>query len=159
MKINGYQTTYHINIYLPTSGKENEYVEELSKLSNVIEDIEHPDVVTYVRGDANASFKARKKNGRDTLFRHFVNSMGLHHNELNHVTYHHFTGDGASDSSIDVLLESKDGSSETLSKIVCSKNSPNIDSHHDLIISKVVILPSIPKTEIILPEAPKISNN
>ena len=45
----GYQPSVHINIYLPTAGREDEFVEELSVLENVVDDIleKHPNALTY----------------------------------------------------------------------------------------------------------------
>ena len=78
----------------------------------------------------------RENNHRDKLFHHFVDNSGLHPIDIGHKTYHHFVGEGKSDSAIDVLLES-DRNSEVLSTIYCSKEDPSIDSHHDPIISHV----------------------
>ena len=61
---------------------------------------------------------------------------------MNHNTYHHFENEGRSDSNIDVLLESEttsegfpNTSNEKLSKILCSKSNPLIDSSHDALVS------------------------
>ena len=45
----GSQLSVHIAVYLPTSGQESQFIEELSKLSNCIEEISdaHPDVPIY----------------------------------------------------------------------------------------------------------------
>ena len=122
-------TTIHINIYLPTSGKESQFINCLATLQATIDDAsaQYPDALIYVRGDANASFIQRNDNKRDLLFRNFVeNNFLLPLDIANHKTYHHFMGGGASDSNIDVSLSpniSQDDttilSNETLLKILC----------------------------------------
>ena len=81
-----YHTSYHINIYLPTSGKDAEYIDELSKLNNFIESVDKSSTIIYVRGDANASYNVRKRNPRDQLFKHFISDLNLNPKEINHKT-------------------------------------------------------------------------
>ena len=53
-----------------------------------------------------------------------------------HMTYHHFTGGGKSDSDLDVVLYGGcAGVSEYLVDIVCELQHPLMFSHHDIIIS------------------------
>ena len=89
----------HINIYLPTS----------ATLQAVIDDAKetHPTALIYVKGDANASLIQRPNNKRDQIFKAFLEfNKFLHLSLNNHKTYHHFMGDGNSDSNIDVCLSS-----------------------------------------------------
>ena len=61
-----------------------------------------------------------------------------------HKTYHHFLGGGAFDSNIDIIAQtSETACTETVSKIFCRNEYPEIDSHHDLLVSRV----SFPKSE------------
>ena len=161
LKMPGFAPSFHFNIYMPTAGKDAEYVEVLSNLKNLIEDCDSPGNIIFVRGDANASIQVRKNNPRDKLFNHFVEDMLLINHETNHNTYHHFTGDGLSDSSIDVLLESSLSSTESVKEILCSKAESNIDSHHDIIVSMLSIsIPSSNEDILAKPtEAPRIENN
>ena len=48
-------TTFHINIYLPTSGKDAQYINTLATLQATIYDVstQYPDTLMYVKGDAN----------------------------------------------------------------------------------------------------------
>ena len=113
LHVPGYPMSAHFNIYLPTSGKDSEYIECLAQLKSTIEDVieDCSDTLIFIRGDANASYHIRGKSHsdkRDKLFNHFANSMNLHNIDLHHKTYHHFMGEGSSDSSIDVLLQSSD---------------------------------------------------
>ena len=61
---------------------------------------------------------------------------------INHNTYHHFINNGVSDSCIDAIIFSEvtsDGHpssiTESLTKILCSKTNPAIDSSHDALLS------------------------
>ena len=70
---------------------------------------------------------------------------------IDHSTYHHFTNNGQSDSNIDVLLNSEFSTAgfpnlqtESLLKILCSKTSHLIESSHDLLVSSLTLLPSLP---------------
>ena len=145
LKIPGYNDSVHVNIYLPTSGKDSEYLDCLASMKAIIEEIleDKPETMVYIRGDANASFSVRNSthcNKRDILFHHFVGDLNLHNVDLGHKTYHHFTGEGSSDSSIDVLLEPANNiNSEKVTGILCLKSNSNIDSHHDIILSEVSI--------------------
>ena len=46
-----------VSLYLPTSGKEAEFIEEVSKLRIFVEDlmIKHPDLNIFIRGDSNVN--------------------------------------------------------------------------------------------------------
>ena len=67
LDVPGFQVNIHINIYLPTSGKEEEFMEQLALLEDTIDHIneKYPDSVHYIRGDANASPSPRKDNRQD----------------------------------------------------------------------------------------------
>ena len=59
--------------------------------------------------------------------------MDLNKVTLPHLSYHHFTGGGKSDSDLDVLLYGGyAGVSEHLLDIVCELQHPLMFSHHDL---------------------------
>ena len=60
----------------------------------------------------------------------------LHCIPIDHCTYHHFQGNGDSDSHLDKLLYSSDSTlPEKVLKIICKLDNPLIESHHDIIIS------------------------
>ena len=143
-------TTVHINIYLPTSGKDPQYINTLATLQATIDEVssQYPEAPIYIKGDANASFIPRKDNKRDPIFRNFVQNNSLHPLELSgHKTYHHFMGGGASDSNIDVALSPNTSpddtnafSNETLLKILCCKDDPKTsNSHHDAILTNIAL--------------------
>ena len=93
----------HICVYLPTAGKEWEFVDNLSKLILCIEQLndKHPEAIFYIRGDFNAS---SKNIARASLFNKFSADHKLSKVPIHHQTYHHFTGNGQSDSDLDQLL-------------------------------------------------------
>ena len=53
----GSPPSVHISIYLPTSGKESEFLGEISQLRATIEEIKvtYKDVLVYIRGDSNVN--------------------------------------------------------------------------------------------------------
>ena len=77
----GLSVTIHVGIYLPTSGLDAEFVHEISKLENTIDDLsdKYPQACIFIRGDANASLALRKGNKRDSLFKYFCDKLLLKH--------------------------------------------------------------------------------
>ena len=127
----------HIAIYLPTAGKDAEFLEEITELSNCINAIgeKYADCLVFIRGDGNVN---QNNIDRVKIFSHFLSTHNLINIPLDHKTYHHFLGGGAFDSSIDILIHSKESlHTESVSKIFCQKDYPDIDSHHDPILSHV----------------------
>ena len=59
----GYPASVHINVYLPTHGKDDQFIAELSNLSALILDLEdnHPNSDIYIRGDFNVNIKNRSR--------------------------------------------------------------------------------------------------
>ena len=153
----GLVTSIHITIYLPTAGKDIEFVEELAKLDDCIESLtgEHPNAVLYIRGDSNVN---KKDKNRTALFKKLCNDWNLVETKIGHPTYHHFTGNGSSDSQLDVLLRSKTAS-ESLEEIYCKLENPLILSHHDALLSSFSLPPSTPPPpDMDNPLAPRIEN-
>ena len=56
LELPGFQPTIHINIYLPTSGREKEFIDALANLQNTVDELseKYPTALVYIRGDANA---------------------------------------------------------------------------------------------------------
>ena len=165
-----HQKTVHINIYLPTAGLDSDFIESLATLQNTIDEATdmHPTAIVYVKGDANASCPPRPNNRRDALFKLFCEDNNFLPLQLEHKTYHHFTGGGKSDSSIDVALSSTasaDGvpspAPEILLEILCCKEDTRVaNSHHDVIISKIPLnfIDSPPSSDT-TDSVPTIENN
>ena len=144
----GYQTSIHITVYLSTAGKDNDFMKELVNLQDTIDNVleKYPNSLLFVRGDANACIPARKHNKRDDLFNFFADENKFSSIPINHKTYHHFMNNGLSDSSIDVIMGcnvSAEGLSatfcESLTKFMCGKTNPLVDSTHDILVSTLVL--------------------
>ena len=156
----GTRVSVHISIYLPTHGQDEEFIEELANLAVCLDELLdiHPDALVFLRGDFNVNDKNTK---RTALLKRFFEDAELHEIEIDHPTYHHFTGNGKSDSSLDKLVISKTVEiPEKIKKIHCKIYDPTIDSHHDLIVSEC----NLPTTETKEPtsmniSAPKLENN
>ena len=169
VELPGAQTSVHIALYLPTSGKEYEYVSELASLKNCLYNLKekycNPPI--YVRGDGNSN---PKNVARHNLLASFREEFFLKLVEINHPTYHHFMGGGKYDSNIDIILFSDPGHEcdqdknpchdcsqgehhgchrnqvhESVIQIVCKLDCPEILSHHHMIISQLTLPPACPK--------------
>ena len=116
----------HFAVYLPTLGHENEFVEELSKLTDTVFELRnvHPDAPIFLRGDFNVNQNQKK---RMELLNLFCSELSLQQVGFPKPTYHHFLGGGKSDSYL---------KSEVIKNIECKLDNPLIDSHHDLIVSE-----------------------
>ena len=158
LNIPGSCLSAHIAIYLPTSGQEVQFVSALATLDGCLEELllQYQDLQIFLRGDANVN---PRNVSRASLFQHFTSKFSLQSVPLPHPTYHHFIGDGAFDSSIDVLLHSRSPLiSETLIQTICKYSNPLIQSHHDIILSTFSLAPAdIPIPELNAP-APKVDN-
>ena len=150
----------HITLYLPTSGKENEFIEEITLLRIVIEELQekYPDAPIFLRGDSNVN---KNNLGRSKIFHDFASSFNFKKIPTNHNTYHHFIGDGLFDSNIDIIMQSgNDHFSEKIAAILCQDDFPEIDSHHDIILSTLTLpFKSQDKVDDKLITAPKVANN
>ena len=91
LKMPGSVSSIHTALYLPTAGKEEQYMSALVELEAHLNEINEkfPDMVHFVRGDANSN---PKNIGRFNLFSHFCSLFSLRRVELFHTTYHHFVG-------------------------------------------------------------------
>ena len=110
-------------------------MEEMSKLSITMDDmaLTHLDAPFYLRGDFNVSNSHIK---RTQLLKHFSQDHSLVDLHIPHKTYHHFLGQGMSDSSLDRIMFSKSvNKPETLLNIHCKLTDPLVASHHDLLVS------------------------
>ena len=157
----GSSASIHIAVYLPTLGQESLFLEEISKLSVTIEELKeiYPGTPIYIRGDLNVSNSNLK---RTSVLNHFCSEYDFREVFLPSPTYHHFVGYGKSDSYLDKILFS--GSvehQETLKHTECSLSNPLVNSHHDLLVSEIVI-PDIETEDTTTAEnivAPTIENN
>ena len=145
VKLPGCVTSYHIGIYMPTAGKDDDFVNVLSSLDLLLTDIYEKHDGKYpifIRGDCNVS---SKNTVRSNLLAHFLLKHNLLRVEIPHKTYHHFVGNGLFDSDLDLLLFSNTpGCSEELTKVVCKLDNPLINSLHDIVLSKFTLPPAPP---------------
>ena len=153
-----HQKSIHICIYLPTHGKDDEFVAELAELKTCIDELvnKHPGAALYIRGDGNVNMKNIK---RVSLLGSFMKDFSLTNVPIGHKTYHHFTGAGAHDSNVDVLLHSASLQfPEYVTRIICKNQHPSIFSHHDIILSSFSLPPlsdkSAPNPDLIT--APRV---
>ena len=81
----GYVTSIHLSIYLPTAGKETEFVEEFLKIENCVEKLleKHQDAVLYIRGDANVNHNNITRN---KILKRFCDKWNLVSSEVNHLS-------------------------------------------------------------------------
>ena len=154
----GLLPTAHITVYLPTAGKDAEFLSEFAALdaivSEILEDFACP---IYIRGDFNAN---PKNLPRARILQHFCEKFSFTNLDLGHSTHHHFMGDGISDSQLDLLLfRGPPNLSESLDSIACSLDNPLVTSHHDLVLSSFSAS-SLPPTEAASVErAPRVPND
>ena len=106
----GSHCTIHIGIYLPTAGLDPEFIVELAELETCLAELyeKYPGCPIYLRGDFNASDANVK---RADLLEFFCTTHNLVSVDIKHPTYHHFVGNGTSDSNLDLLLHSRSVSS------------------------------------------------
>ena len=138
--------TIHIAIYLPTAGRESEFVAAISCLDDCVNAllVKHPDATLFLRGDFNVSKSNPTRTG---LLNFFAQNQNLIQVDILHPTYHHFLGNGSSDSHLDRIMYSKHLSpSEQLKETHCKLTDPLGESHHDVLVS-VALLPHQPQTE------------
>ena len=139
LSLPGCSPVSHLTVYLPTSGKENDFLEEVSNLQNIVHQIseDHPNNICFIRGDANVNPNHVK---RVSLLNHLKCACNLVSVQPHHNTYHHFLGGGSSDSPLDdVILHMKSNKvQESVSSIVCALDNPELQSHHDMIFLKYV---------------------
>ena len=141
LKLPNCQVSAHFALYLPTHGKDIEFVTALADLKLCIEDISdtYPGAPIFLRGDGNVN--AKNKN-RVSLLEHFMNDFSLIRVSIPHKTYHHFVGAGAFDSDIDIILHGVSNPfPEEVTAVLCKFKHPEILSHHDIILSKFELLP------------------
>ena len=156
----GSPITVHIALYLPTSGQESQFLEQLMELRVAVEDLKekYPESILFIRGDSNVNSNNKV---RSRIFAHFCSELKLLRIPTQHNTYHNFLGDGLFDSDIDVILQSSTAEYvEEILDIFCKNDYPEIYSSHDIIVSSVCI-PSraVPAEQELLDPAPTIVNS
>ena len=152
--------TIHVAVYLPTAGRDSEFIEALSGLDAFISEVfeKYPGSPVYLRGDFNVGKNNYTRMG---LLKFFCSSNDLLFVNINHPTYHHFVGDGRFDSQLDkVFFTSNSPNHEQLAEIHCKLVHPLVDSHHDVLLTKLLIDNRVTQPEHLENiSAPKSENN
>ena len=150
----------HISVYLPTLGQESQFMEEMSNLSCTIDELRerHPNAPIFLRGDFNVNSKVKSRNN---LLDYFTDEQNLSMLQISHPTYHHFLGEGASDSFLDKIMFPKSlPHSDVLTSIICKLTDPLVDSHHDIILSSWTLVDEIPNDDchenLVAPRVPNL---
>ena len=145
LSLPGSKPSVHVALYLPTHGQDTQFVSELASLRNCIDDLNtaYDSPAIYIRGDGNVN---ANNTNRVNILKSFKDYLELTATHINHKTYHHFVGGGQYDSNIDIILHNR---YESVVDILCHKETPEINSHHDAIISVF----NIPKHDVVAPQA------
>ena len=149
----------HIAVYLPTAGRNTEFIEALAEVKSCIIELhnKYPDAAFFLRGDFNVSSTNQT---RVNLLDLLCKDHGLVSVNIPHPTYHHFLGNGASDSSLDKILYSMTlPFPEQLTKIHCKLSHPLIDSHHDLLVSDLKLPHVVTSDDDVKLRAPRVENH
>ena len=134
LSIPGLTPTAHLTVYLPTHGRDPEFISAMGALDSIMEQIlEDYSCPIYLRGDFNVN---PKNAPRVAILDSFSSKFSLSSIDFTHNSHHHFVGGAASDSQLDLLLYTgPQRQSEYLTLIACSLSDPLVNSHHDLILS------------------------
>ena len=146
----GLVTTVHVALYLPTHGKDSEFVSDLAELRNCLDELNNrlTRPILYIRGDGNIN---SNNTARSALLQQLLRDYSLTRTDIGHTTYHHFVGGGMYDSNIDLLLHTcEENTSEYVCSIVCVNENPAVLSHHDVILSEF----SVPTNAITCTRSP-----
>ena len=147
-------------MYLPTLGKETQFIDELAELSRRVDELSllYPDSPIFIRGDYNVNDRIKSRND---LLEYFKDDQRLLETPINHPTYHHFQGNGSSDSHLDRIMYSNSlPNAEHLVTIICKHDNPLVASHHDIVLSSwslTDICEEVPSQGLLT--APKVANN
>ena len=159
LHIPGFSPSIHIALYLPTSGRDSDFVSSLSQLDSfILETASTHNCPIYIRGDANCN---PKNLHRSALLKHFCSKHKFISIDFGHPSHHHFTGSGLYDTQLDVLLhQTPSAPPEVLSNIICKLDNPLVDSAHDIIISTCSLPSHTPLPHDISENisAPKVDN-
>ena len=150
-------SSIHVCIYFPTSGHEDQFLIQASLLSCLIHDLQsqYEGMPIYLRGDFNASSSNPKRN---SILRFLKETHKLNEVNLGHKTYHHFVGNGTSDSDLDKLLYSSQPA-EKLINVLCKLSNPLVNSLHDVIISTLSFQQQTKMNIDDIEAAPVVPNN
>ena len=148
----GILPSVHVTVYLPTQGLEQSFLEELTNLAILTRELKQKyiNVPLFIRGDFNVN---DKNTTRRNLLDAFMNEEHFTEIATSHPTYHHFVGNGKSDSFLDkILLSTVPKALEVIETVICGRSDPLVASHHDIVMSNCSV-----GTELSSPIKPPIS--
>ena len=84
LQIPGYNVSIHVAIYLPTSGKENDFISDLTHLRISIMEFneEYPGPIIFIRGDSNVN---KNNRSRTLLFKQLLDNLCLLQVHIYHI--------------------------------------------------------------------------
>ena len=120
-----------LSVYFPTSGKDEEYLECTSDLSNFVAEYRNEDYNVLIGTDSNCSEKSSTR--RIQALNHLCKELDLEKVCTSQSTFHHHNG--SSESNIDYFLISRKYAAK-LSKLIshCTTNTPSNLSSHDPVL-------------------------
>ena len=123
------------SVYLPTAGQDDDFLEEISILSNDLTQYSTLNTIIIIGMDSNFSLKST--NRRQNSFKTFVNQFSLETILSGDTpTFHH--NNGTSESQIDHIMTNKP-EVVTFSMQICKIDEPANLSSHDAIIGSVKV--------------------
>ena len=133
-----FQTQHYlaISVYYPTSGKDCEFLECISNLSDFINKHNEENQTILIGADSNCSEKSSPR--RKEAFRKFCEEFDLHKSHCNGPTFHHHNG--SSSSNIDYFLVSAKSSAQLKSlSAICTLENPENFSSHDPVTAILMV--------------------
>ena len=126
-----------ISLYAPTSGKDDEFLECITDLTEYILSNFHSGDSLLIGTDSNCSTKSTPR--RQACWMSFIQSFSLFIHSTGAATFHH--NNGFSESSIDFFLSSKNLKLENVRQL-CTLDFPlNLSSHDPLLSSVRIAMP------------------
>ena len=117
-----------VSVYFPTAGKDEEYLECVSDLTNFVLVHKKENDVVLIGTDSNCSEKSSKR--RVLAFQSLLQDLNLVKTSTSNPTFHHHNG--TSESNIDFFLISEEYSAKlTNPTALCTLNTPDNLSAHD----------------------------
>ena len=76
LQLPGHQVTIHVALYLPTSGKDHDFIAEITNLRICLAELTdlYPRAAIYIRGDSNVN---KNNENRVTLLKQFLENFSL----------------------------------------------------------------------------------
>ena len=122
-------------VYLPTSGQDDDFLEEITAFSHDLSENSNSDTAIVIGIDANTSKRSSKR--RQEAFEQFKNEFSLETILAgDKPTFHH--NNGLSESQIDFILTNKKALFTSCDQL-CTKDEPQNLSSHDALVGNIKI--------------------